>query len=1291
MSVHQICPSSLCVDDGVPNTRGGGAGAKARVAGTEMDDRLAQIRRDVVGADASFDGPFGRKAMLYADWTASGRALVSVEDYVRDEVLPLYANTHTTTSTCGLQSTCFRQEARQLIAQACNARVGYSDKHADVVVFAGSGSTAAINKLCLVLGMHLPPAPGAPPEAQAVVLVGPHEHHSNLLPWRESSALVVQIGEDPATGSIDLRALRRALERYRGHRLVAGSFSAASNVTGALADVDAVTETLHSFGALAFWDYAAAAPYVPVDMNPVRFKEDGSVNPNVYKDAVFLSPHKLPGGPGAPGVLVAKRALFANEAPSEPGGGTVFFVTDADQRYLSSRHEREEGGTQDIVGSIRAGLAFQTKARVGAATVRDAERRLREAVYASLTANANIAVLGLGADSRDETNPAIDRLPIASFLIRAPADAQGKSRFLHHSFVCAVLNDVFGVQARGGCACAGPYALRLLGLDPAGAAALETLLLDQSEVMRPGFARLSLPYFASPAETEYALAAVHAVADHGWRLLTLYRLDAKTGEWRHKSRARSFPERKWLAHMRAWDDAANDDAATDASSRLSREPLDATREAAREARLKTQLAEGLAILERCGQPAGADKGARGRLRVPAMHALEMSGEQEMLTSGTRDEEEPESARLSYDESESRATEGETANDDDASAKSVSRKNLSNIDAKTADALRWFAFPSEGAALLREALPLSKPREAPGVGSYLPLSVVPEHGRVAGVIRPVGYNDARGAARAGAGAWPRGLERVAGKNGDAVDGDAVDGDAGAVSCDVSFRAVSSKYPLRVTAASGGVNALGGLAVARRGEAPAPAAVSAESGATEKGRPPGAEDDETKEKAADTETTTVRADRPTTPDRPALDALDVSRNASSPDETDAPRDSASAPEPAEPAGRTRFATPPAKLMRSVAKAVSEWQMIVPGDRVMLGLSGGKDSLAMLHVLKALQRRYPPGTFALACCTIDPGTEAFNPRPLIAYCASLGVEYHYREERIMDMASEHMSGDSICAFCARMKRGALYSCMREHGYNKLVLAQHLDDVVESFLMSTMHNGLIRTMKAAYVVDEGDLTVIRPGIYCRERQLRDFSYAAGLPVINENCPACFEAPKERHHIKKLLAREEGVFPSLYPCLRRALTPLLDPAATDLLAAIRRAVDRQSKVGRQALLQKNAAAREKKALARAGPGSGPGESLTPPPPSPALVDDDDATRRTEPSPETRAALRDCTEAELLAELVARRTRGRLGRDPRVGRDKSRTAVADLGDAELRADVVELNAFCSADGCARTPAAEDDE
>ena len=333
---------------------------------------LLSLRRGVVGHGAHFEGPFGRKTMLYADWTASGRALKPIEDYMQHEVLPMYANTHTTTSSCGLQSTCFRQEARQVIAQACNARVGYSDKHADVVVFAGNGSTGAINKLTLILGMHLPLPKNAPPTAQPVVILGPHEHHSNILPWRESSAKVIEIPESK-DGGIDRAALRTALRDHASHSLVIGSFSAASNVTGVVADVDGITEELHQAGALAFWDYAAAAPYLNIDMNPVKFLPDGSLNPYVYKDAIFISPHKLPGGPGTPGILVAKRSLFVNDVPAEPGGGTVFFVTGSDQRYLSNRHEREEGGTQDIVGSIRAGLAFQVKQRVGESVIAAAE------------------------------------------------------------------------------------------------------------------------------------------------------------------------------------------------------------------------------------------------------------------------------------------------------------------------------------------------------------------------------------------------------------------------------------------------------------------------------------------------------------------------------------------------------------------------------------------------------------------------------------------------------------------------------------------------------------------------------------------------------------------------------------------------------------------------------------------------------------------------------------------------------------------------------------------------------
>ena len=254
--------------------------------------------------------------------------------------------------------------------------------------------------------------------------------------------------------------------------------------------------------------------------------------------------------------------------------------------------------------------------------------------------------------------------------------------------------------------------------------------------------------------------------------------------------------------------------------------------------------------------------------------------------------------------------------------------------------------------------------------------------------------------------------------------------------------------------------------------------------------------------------------------------------------------------------KLAKPPAKILKPLNQALNDFGMIEKGDRVLLGLSGGKDSLAMLHLLLYVKSRFPPGYFTLACATVDPGTEAFNPRPLIPYVKSLGLEYHYLDEKIMAMAENHMSGDSICAFCARMKRGALYSCCRREGYNKLVLAQHLDDCVESFLMSTMYNGSMRTMKAKYVIDEGDVTVIRPAVYLREKALRDFSYEAGLPVINENCPACFEAPKERNHVKKLLAREESVFPSLYSSMRHALTPLFDPAAVDVLTMIRENID---------------------------------------------------------------------------------------------------------------------------------------
>lgn len=231
--------------------------------------------------------------------------------------------------------------------------------------------------------------------------------------------------------------------------------------------------------------------------------------------------------------------------------------------------------------------------------------------------------------------------------------------------------------------------------------------------------------------------------------------------------------------------------------------------------------------------------------------------------------------------------------------------------------------------------------------------------------------------------------------------------------------------------------------------------------------------------------------------------------------------------------KFLAPPKKIMKLVGQAIKEWNMIEEGDRLLLGLSGGKDSLALLHILHALQKRAPV-KFTLACATVDPQTESFNPSPLIPYVQALGIPYHYLSEPIVALASAKLQGDSLCAFCSRFKRGLLYSCCRTYGYNKLVLAQHLDDLVESFLMSALHNGQVRTMKANYVIEAGDVSVIRPLVYVREAWTRDMSQQGHLPVINENCPACFEQPKERARMKKLMEQEEAMVPALFYNMRK-------------------------------------------------------------------------------------------------------------------------------------------------------------
>ncbi|VAH43068.1 unnamed protein product [Triticum turgidum subsp. durum] len=524
-----------------------GVTAKSEKGAAGTNDKVEWLRSQLIGKDVEFDTPFGRRALTYADQTASGRSLSYIEDYLVKQVLPFYGNTHTDDSHVGSKTTRLVHKAASYIKRCMGAGAG------DALIFCGAGTTAAIKRLQEIIGVALPSvemrnrlSAQLRAEERWVVFVGPYEHHSNLLSWRQSLAEVVEVGVD-ADGLVDVAALRRALGSPEyADRPMLGSFSACSNVTGVMTDTREIARVLHQHGAFACFDFAASGPYVKIDMKSGA--ADGY-------DAVFLSPHKFVGGPGTPGILLMNKSLYKlnSQPPSTCGGGTMAYVNGfneevskqikhhcQDTLYYDDIEEREDAGTPPILQKIRASLAFWVKEYVGYDTMDLHERLFSEMAMKRLLHNPNVMVLG---------NTNAHHIPIFSFLIypsvtvkEKPFDAFGepscdkqletmkhKQLSLHGRFVTRLLNDLFGIQARGGCACAGPYGHTLLNVDNELSLCIRSAVLEGYSGLKPGWTRLSFSYYLSKEEFKFILSAIEFIATYGHRFLSLYKFDWITG------------------------------------------------------------------------------------------------------------------------------------------------------------------------------------------------------------------------------------------------------------------------------------------------------------------------------------------------------------------------------------------------------------------------------------------------------------------------------------------------------------------------------------------------------------------------------------------------------------------------------------------------------------------------------------------------------------------------------------------------------------------------------------------
>lgn len=498
-----------------------------------MDNPITpeKLRRDIIGNDVLFETPYGRRNLFYADYTASGRGLYSIESTLLD-IQKSYANTHTEDDYSGQFLTRLLHQAENRIKELVNA--GPEGKLFSI----GSGSTGALKKLQEIIGVSIPPVTRERVNHicsavtgingclshdakydRPVVFIGPYEHHTNELMWRESLADVVVVGLAP-NGRIDLEDLNSKLSdsRFRD-RTTYASFSAGSNITGVRSPVYDMARICHRNNTPIFFDFAAVAPYVEIDMNRDN---------DTYFDAIFFSPHKFLGGPGSSGILVLNSSLYREDLPpTTAGGGTVIYVGFDHHDFERDIETREKAGTPPILQTIKAALVLDLKARIGITTIEKLEKNHLSVFLKGLALIPNVQLIGPYFDD--------DHTPIVSFNIGH------KDRILHPRFVTRLLNDLFGIQSRAGCSCAGPYGHLLLGISPSTSAKFRKFILEDFSGIKPGWVRINIHYTFTQEDIDFLLRAIAFVAEKGPLFLPLYTFEFSTAEWRHRDQKKNSP------------------------------------------------------------------------------------------------------------------------------------------------------------------------------------------------------------------------------------------------------------------------------------------------------------------------------------------------------------------------------------------------------------------------------------------------------------------------------------------------------------------------------------------------------------------------------------------------------------------------------------------------------------------------------------------------------------------------------------------------------------------------------